>query len=702
MNFFQIKLFYFTVFFLIISLVSFIKSENLPESIITFSNYFSIFFCLINLIILNQFLVDPKKFFVGLVLLIFIAEVFLSFHPMLKDIFSSGLVNARSRLYIGAAANVNITSFSLVFKLPIILYYLETRKKFFSKFGVLLLISISFFVIIILNTRGAFLGLFLAILIYVFSLFFIKKKESLKTKFLKISFLLATLFLSVSLSNLFLPFQSESKFVNRASTISFDTKDGSVNQRLRYYRQALKSISNNPFLGIGVGNWKLKSIEHDKNNIEQYIIPYHAHNDYLQVAAESGILAFVFYIIVFMVILLMLYNFYLKKKEDLFYVMLFSSIAVYLLDSLLNFPIARPISQLSLILIFSFIIFLNVNDSSIRISNYYKGNIISIVLLFFSLTAIYSSYKNYISLKDQGILYADYMGLNKRMFYSSKDILKVQETFPNITTTTLPINELKANYFIQEEKYNEAIKILKEKNLNPYLGLRESLMAQAYGGLKNHDSTYKYFKMAFYKIPNNESHSTNLFNQLRRRNDANEIEKTFNMIKFKSPLVWKAYLNAKSEVLGPGNKEMIKIIDSLKKVYPEDEGFNDIYKYVRIGKANTVVALNAVQFAEKDFKEKRFKKAIERYLYAIKLDPFDFSYYENIALSYQNLGDTKNAYKYFDIVIDSLNPKTGKSEFYKGVNLIMDKEIKKGCILLKKSLNYGFSGARNVMDEFCN
>ena len=56
----------------------------------------------------------------------------------------------------------------------------------------------------------------------------------------------------------------------------------------------------------------------------------------------------------------------------------------------------------------------------------------------------------------------------------------------------------------------------------------------------------------------------------------------------------------------------------------------------------------------------------------------------------------------FDIVIDSLNPRTGKSEFYKGVSLIKDENYSTGCALLKKSMSYGFVGAKNILDQFCN
>jgi len=297
-------------------------------------------------------------------------------------------------------------------------------------------------------------------------------------------------------------------------------------------------------------------------------------------------------------------------------------------------------------------------------------------------------------------LYYDYT--NDSKILSTENIHLVQETFPSLTVTVLPINELKANYFIQEGKYNEAIELLRTKNLNPYSGFKENLMVQAFRGLKMQDSVYKYVRIAFQKLANNESHSTQYFNSLRIRKDLNEINNVFSIINIKTPLVWKSYLNAKSEVYGTGNTDMIKKIDSLIKVYPYDKDFKEISKFIRIGKEKFAKSVAASLIAEKHFKKEEFNQAIENYLEAIKWDASEYTFYESLAICYQKLGDINNSYKYFDIVIDSLNPKTGKSEFYKGVNLIKEKKHDMGCLLLKKSLKYGFPGSKNVLDEFCD
>ena len=48
----------------------------------------------------------------------------------------------------------------------------------------------------------------------------------------------------------------------------------------------LTHITSNPIFGTGLGNWKLKSIDYDKNDINGYVVPYHAHSDFIQLGAE--------------------------------------------------------------------------------------------------------------------------------------------------------------------------------------------------------------------------------------------------------------------------------------------------------------------------------------------------------------------------------------------------------------------------------
>ena len=134
--------------------------------------------------------------------------------------------------------------------------------------------------------------------------------------------------------------------ISRASTISLSTNDGSVNQRLRYYRHVLTHLKLNPFFGVGFGNWKFKSIDYDKKNMTGYTVPYHAHSDFIQIGAELGILGFLLYAGIFLTAIIYSLKLFTNKDfendDKLFIYLVFISLGVYFIDANLNFPIARP------------------------------------------------------------------------------------------------------------------------------------------------------------------------------------------------------------------------------------------------------------------------------------------------------------------------------------------------------------------------
>ena len=79
----------------------------------------------------------------------------------------------------------------------------------------------------------------------------------------------------------------------------------------------------NPILGTGLGNWKLVSIDYDKNDIKGYVVPYHAHSDFIQLGAELGFLGFFLYLGIFLfavyaVFKTLISNEINQKKKSLF------------------------------------------------------------------------------------------------------------------------------------------------------------------------------------------------------------------------------------------------------------------------------------------------------------------------------------------------------------------------------------------------
>lgn len=198
-------------------------------------------------------------------------------------------------------------------------------------------------------------------LIFLFTILFLIVKRN-KTNFKKFALVLFATLASYWSYDFLNEKNTTDIILDRFATVTQPSTDESVKERLGFYKIALEDIKNNPFLGVGIGNWKLTSIQRANSFLRGYRIPYRAHNDFLEVFAEIGILGglcflyFIFYPFVFS-----LKNFF--KTDNLnINVMMFLIIGVYIVDSMLNFPMQRSIMMIYLL--FTFALFHNVKKQN--------------------------------------------------------------------------------------------------------------------------------------------------------------------------------------------------------------------------------------------------------------------------------------------------------------------------------------------------
>ena len=98
-------------------------------------------------------------------------------------------------------------------------------------------------------------------------------------------------------------------------------------------------------------------------------MPYHAHNDFIHVFAEVGILGGIAYLSLFLILTFYLFRLlYVQRKEDgntdfsLFLLVL--PFIIYGIDAGLNFPVARPLMQSSLALYMGLLLSIYLNRFS--------------------------------------------------------------------------------------------------------------------------------------------------------------------------------------------------------------------------------------------------------------------------------------------------------------------------------------------------
>ena len=331
--------------FVVISTISLLVAENPIEGVVSLVKTLNLFVAFSLIVVLSSF--KNFKFFnyflIATLISLFIESVLINYR-VFDSVIINGNLLVRSNDFSGFGANINISAFSTLIKTIIPIYLLFNYKNYFIRALSLFFIFSSFLTILLLMSRAALLALFL-VLISILILVVISKR---KTYYLKYSLIIITLIMSIFSYNIMNQKNARSILTERFSNVTNPRVDESVNERLNFYTTALESIGDNPLLGIGVGNWKIKSIDLSKEIIVSYRVPYFVHNDFLQALAEIGIiggLCFMFYIF-YPIFISFLRS--LKSRSFNLDFMIFLIFVIYIVDSMLNFPIERPMNYIYL------------------------------------------------------------------------------------------------------------------------------------------------------------------------------------------------------------------------------------------------------------------------------------------------------------------------------------------------------------------
>jgi len=359
--------------FFLWSAISLFFAINKIESLVVLSQIFAIVIAFFVLMICIKEIENPFKFISNVISILLLVEIAYIYKPFfISDNALSEIFN-RSRLFQGFGANVNITAFSVIYKIPFFIFSIIQLKKL--KLITYILSSFVFASIIFISgtlnsTRGAILTFSLLAPI----LMIIAVVVSIKSKNYKFLILSSIYSLSVLLSfplNVLLADSykvTQSSITNRISSLNalVDNEvklDESLTQRTNFYRQALNTIKSNPIFGIGIGNWKIKSIDTNKENIVGYTVPYHVHNDYLEIGAEIGLVGLGIYILILFVsfkkaivnFFKSIFTFSVLEGNYLEIILISVFLFIWILDSNFNFPFHRPIELINLIVLLAYL-----------------------------------------------------------------------------------------------------------------------------------------------------------------------------------------------------------------------------------------------------------------------------------------------------------------------------------------------------------
>lgn len=234
----------------------------------------------------------------------------------------SWLVNIAGETYLRATATFpdpHMSSFYLGLLIPIalgiVIYEKNKKIPWLACLVVLLIADLLTF------SRGGYLGLFGGA-IFLIILFWKETDQKYKTGAL-------ALFSLMVISLLF------SNPVSQRFYSSFNLKEGSNAGRIETWNKAIEIVADNPLMGVGIGNYALAV----KANAF-YREPIYAHNTYLDIAAETGVLNALIWVSLLGITAVALY---IKDRKNKSLVMLAVSILIFSIHSLVETAIYSPV-----------------------------------------------------------------------------------------------------------------------------------------------------------------------------------------------------------------------------------------------------------------------------------------------------------------------------------------------------------------------
>lgn len=306
----------------------------------------------------------------------------------------------------GLMANRNIFGSAQAFLLPFVIFVLYKASKPWKYLSILAMTGIIVSVLVS-QTRSAWLVVagivvFSLLLVIIFSS--INRKRWLSGIMIGlpiVALLTALVILSDKEGDLKKSIKERAgSLVNVTTKISATAKEGS-NERLKMWHLTAGLIKDHPVIGVGPGNWKLEIPKYDTTGLiwpNGKFLPTRPHNDYLQVASETGIPGGILFYAMWLMIIVIAVKIILKpgsEDQRILVILMASGLAGFAIDSMFSFPIERIEHSLFIYLIAGIILgnYTRLKENSLQKRRVNKILVPAFILI--STFNIFMGYKKY-------------------------------------------------------------------------------------------------------------------------------------------------------------------------------------------------------------------------------------------------------------------------------------------------------------------
>lgn len=574
----------YVIFFLIAGFSLFV-AINPTEGLVVYSRLFT---SILSFIIIGILIINRLHLLKNIALIITVIATLQGFETVLQFYREVGKTPIETLIYNlqGTSGNKNIFAAAFVIKIPFIIYCIFSREGFL-KFLSIIGLGLCFFSLFLINARSAFLGVFLSLIILLSTLAYLYWKEKQLNFFLvRFAFIVIAFALPFFISQQSLKKATRDELTtygtlaSRLGGIADQTSENS-NIRLAYWKGSYELIKKRPIMGVGYGNWKVYAPLYTGKLLDDNTFSKHPHNDFIEIAGETGIPNALLFLSIFAIALLLTVKTITGNSSfntKVIAAIAFAALTGYFVDATFNFPGERPNIQLLFaltlaVLVANWISLKPIEKPSI---NYGLAKSFSITMLMVCLGAVYVNAMVYKSSKSQYITDNDFAAIddmpNALPKLKFEEVKNMFPSIPNIGENSETIGYKKARYLYKEKRYAEAIKLLDSvHHQSPNIIYDDYLKCNIYLEDKKLDSAYKYGKKAFYAKSRNFYYYRMASYLARVHEDIPEIKKLFNNYnKYRDDQQSWSYYSLSMFFSKADRKEVKNVVDLGLKKFPTD------------------------------------------------------------------------------------------------------------------------------------
>jgi O-antigen ligase/Tfp pilus assembly protein PilF len=256
--------------------------------------------------------VSEKKDFTRLFVLVMLSHTLMSLYGIMQHFGSdpfSWNTNFTGRP-MGTIGNPDFFAGQLLISIFLLAAYFAVNARYRALAG----IGLFFNLLCLLYTKvlGAYIGFAAGLAAFVV-LYLMFKKEIFKGKGKPVLALLAVIIVVSAIA---------SPFVYKKAASFLNEKKRSMVHRMLMWESSLLMIKESPFLGKGIGNYRLyyplyqgRLLNSPENRAYDYVVTWMPHQNYLLIAAETGLLGLGFFLLAVLVFYFICYDIFIRKKQ---------------------------------------------------------------------------------------------------------------------------------------------------------------------------------------------------------------------------------------------------------------------------------------------------------------------------------------------------------------------------------------------------